>query len=231
MRILLIEDDNELADGLRRALTQAGHACDHLGCGRGVTAAVASTDYDALVMDLGLPDIDGLDLLAQLRREGCRVPVLLLTARDGVEDRIRGLDSGADDYLAKPFALGELEARLRALLRRGAVDSPFRSLGCLQFDSASREARIGEQVLDLTARELGLLELLMQQPGRIVSKQRLFDALYDWHADAALSVIEVHLSRLRRKLDSTRAGIVIRSLRGLGYRLELAPVASGKVGT
>ncbi len=220
MRILLIEDDVELANGLRRAFAQAGHVCDHLAQGHGAAAAVAVTAYDALVLDLGLPDVDGLDLLAQLRRDGLTAPVLLLTARDGVEDRIRGLDSGADDYLAKPFALGELEARLRALVRRGGSGTPLVQYGALAFDAAAREARVGTRRLELTARELALLGALMQQPGRVVSKQRLYDALYDWHADTGLSVIEVHISRVRRKLEAAHAGVGVRALRGLGYRLE-----------
>lgn len=222
MRILLIEDDTELAEALRRALSQSGHACDHLDRGQGASAAVRGNAYDVIVLDLGLPDIDGLELLTRLRREGLVVPVLVLTARDGIDDRIRGLDTGADDYLAKPFVLGELEARLRALVRRRAPGGPMSGLAQLVFDSSAREARVAERRLDLTARELALLDLLMQQPGRIVAKQRLFDALYDWHAEAGLSVIEVHLSRLRRKLDAAGAGVVIRALRGLGYRLESA---------
>jgi len=220
MRILLIEDDAALADGLVRALTRAGHACDHLARGLAAPSALASVSYDLVVLDLSLPDIDGLELLARLRQDGFSVPVLILTARDGVEDRIRGLDSGGDDYLAKPFALGELEARLRALARRQSSAPALRQFGALRLDTGTRELRVGDQPLELTARELALMEVLLQQPGRIVAKQRLFDAVYNWDHEASLSVIEVHISRLRRKLQAADADVGIRMLRGLGYRLE-----------
>ena len=162
MRILLIEDDAALADGLVRALTRAGHACDHLARGLAAPSALASVSYDLVVLDLSLPDIDGLDLLARLRQDGFTVPVLILTARDGVEDRIRGLDGGGDDYLAKPFALGELEARLRALARRQSTAPALRQLGALRLDTGTRELRVGDQPLELTARELALMEILLQ---------------------------------------------------------------------
>lgn len=223
MRILLIEDDQKLAEGLLRALAQDGHACDHLDRVAPVPTAFDTVDYDLAILDLGLPDGDGLELLAQLRRRGVDTPVLILTARDGVEDRIRGLDSGADDYLAKPFALGELEARVRALARRRGAAAQLRSIGRLVFDAGVRDVRLDDGTpLELTARELALVDMLMQQPGRVVSKQRLFDAIYNWDADANLSVIEVHLSRLRRKLNDAGAGVGIRMLRGLGYRIEAA---------
>jgi len=220
MRILLIEDDAALADGLVRALHGAGHLCDALPCGLSAPHALASAPYDVIVLDLSLPDIDGLDLLARLRHGGITVPVLILTARDGVEDRILGLDSGGDDYLAKPFALGELEARLRALSRRRADAPAQKQIGRLCMDGNRRELLVGTQPLDVTARELALMEVLMLQPGRIVTKQRLFDTLYSWDHEASLSVIEVHVSRLRRKLEQAGAGVGIRMLRGLGYRLE-----------
>ena len=146
--------------------------------------------------------------------------MLILTARDGVEDRILGLDRGGDDYLAKPFALGELEARLRALSRRRSDAPAQKRLGRLCFDSVRNEVQVDGQRIELTARELSLVEALMQHPGRTVTKQRLFDALYSWDHEANLSVIEVHVSRLRRKLEQARAGVGIRMLRGLGYRLE-----------
>lgn len=156
----------------------------------------------------------------RLRNDGVTLPVLILTARDGVEDRILGLDRGGDDYLAKPFALGELEARLRALSRRRSDAPAQKRLGRLCFDSIRNEVQVDGQRIELTARELSLVEALMQHPGRTVTKQRLFDALYSWDHEASLSVIEVHVSRLRRKLEQARAGVGIRMLRGLGYRLE-----------
>ncbi|HDS0947754.1 TPA: response regulator [Stenotrophomonas maltophilia] len=220
MRILLIEDDAALADGLVRALQGAGHLCDHLARGLHAATALSTTAYDVMVLDLSLPDVDGLDLLSRLRNQGITLPVLILTARDGVEDRILGLDRGGDDYLAKPFALGELEARLRALARRRADAPAQRQLGRLCLDSIRQEVQVAGERIELTARELALVEALMQQPGRTVTKQRLFDALYSWDHDANLSVIEVHVSRLRRKFEHANAGVGIRMLRGLGYRLE-----------
>jgi len=220
MRLLLIEDDAELANGLVHALAQSGHACEAAANGHAAMRACAVTPYDLVVLDLGLPDVDGHDLLRQLRERGLSAPVLILTARDDVRERIRGLDGGADDYLAKPFALGELEARIRALLRRGQPSGAHLGLGRLRFDAASRHASVGDAPLDLTARELAILELLLRRGGRVVGKQQLFDAIYSWDADANLSVIEVHVSRLRRKLEAASAGVVVRMLRGLGYRLE-----------
>jgi len=221
MRILLIEDDQKLGEGLTRALGQTGHACDHLTHGLPALAALATTPYELIVLDLGLPDIDGLELLAQFRREGITVPVIILSARDGLQDRIRGLDVGGDDYLAKPFALGELEARIRAVARRRSATAGSRIFGSLELDTATRSVTCHGLQLELTARELAVLELLFQQPGKVVSKQRLFEALYDWQASANQSAIEVHVSRLRRKLEGAGADVSIRMLRGLGYRLEL----------
>lgn len=220
MRLLLIEDDAELANGLVHALAQSGHACDAAANGQAALNACAVTAYDLVVLDLGLPDVDGQDLLRQLRERGLAAPVLILTARDDVHERIRGLDGGADDYLAKPFALGELEARVRALLRRSQPGGTQLAFGRLQFDTATRCASVDEIPIDLTARELAILELLLRRAGRVVGKQQLFDAIYTWEADANLSVIEVHVSRLRRKLEAVSAGVGVRMLRGLGYRLE-----------
>jgi len=220
MRILLIEDDAALAGGLVRALQGAGHLCDHLALGLLAPAALAAAPYDVMVLDLSLPDVDGLELLSRLRDQGITLPVLILTARDGVEDRILGLDRGGDDYLAKPFALGELEARLRALSRRRSDAPAQKRLGRLCLDSIRQEVQVDGQRIELTARELALVDALMQQPGRTVTKQRLFDTLYSWDHDANLSVIEVHVSRLRRKFEQAGAGVGIRMLRGLGYRLE-----------
>lgn len=222
MRILLIEDDQKLGESLVRALGQSGYACDHLLRGQPAAAALATTAYDLMVLDLGLPDIDGLELLAQLRRNGVSVPVIILSARDGLQDRILGLDVGGDDYLAKPFALSELEARIRALMRRTPATNGLRTFGTLELDAGTRSVTCGGLPLDLTARELALLETLMQQPGKVASKQRLFEAMYDWRSEINPSTIEVHVSRLRRKLEAAQADVGIRMLRGLGYRLERA---------
>lgn len=221
MRILLIEDDQSLGAGLANALAQSGHACDHLTHAHGVLAALATSPYELVILDLGLPDIDGLELLALMRRQGIELPVIILSARDGLQDRIRGLDHGGDDYLAKPFALGELEARIRALARRKPSVPGRVSFGGLELDPDARSVSWQGAALELTARELALMELLIQKSGKVVSKQRLFDALYDWNAKANPSAIEVHVSRLRRKLENAGADVGIRMLRGLGYRLEL----------
>jgi DNA-binding response OmpR family regulator len=221
MRILLIEDDQPLGEGLVHALGQSGHACDHLPSGHGALAALAANPYELVILDLGLPDMDGLELLAQMRHHDVTLPVIILSARDGLQDRIRGLDVGGDDYLAKPFALGELEARIRALARRQPAAPGRQVFGTLELDPAMRSVSCHDVVLDLTARELSVLELLIQQSGKVVPKQRFFDALYGWNAKANPTAIEVHVSRLRRKLEHVDACVGIRMLRGLGYRLEL----------
>lgn len=220
MRLLLIEDNVELANGLVQSLAQSGYVTDACHSGRaGLDAARLST-YQLAILDLGLPDLDGMEVLRRLRGSGFTSPVLILTARDELADRIDGLDAGGDDYLQKPFAIGELEARIRALLRRGTLASSTLHIGKLAFDASSREASIDGKPLNLTAREITVLHLLLQRPGRIVSKQQLVESMYDWASEANPAVIEVFVSRLRRKLDEAGAGVGIRVLRGLGYRLE-----------
>jgi len=220
MRLLLVEDDAELADGLKAALAQSGYATDVARTGRDALAACETTDYQLVILDLGLPDVDGIQVLGRMRRAGFTGPVVILTARDDLNDRVRGLDAGGDDYLAKPVAVAELEARIRALLRRGDPMSAQIVVGGVVFEPASRTVTINGQPLDLTARELAVFELLLRRHGRIVSKSVLFDSLYSWDHDANLSMIEVFVSRLRRKLSSSQAGVGIRVFRGLGYRLE-----------
>lgn len=221
MRLLLVEDDLELANGLMRALEQSNIAADVAHTAATALAACQTTPYQAIVMDLGLPDGDGLDLLRQLRREGIAAPVLILTARDELQDRVQGLDAGGDDYLVKPFALVELEARVRALLRRGHSLSPLLRFGSVELDMASKTATVEGQYLDLTAKELAVLEYLMQRSGRVAAKFQLAEAIYNWDQEANASMIEVFISRLRRKLSEAGANVGIRALRGLGYRLEL----------
>jgi DNA-binding response OmpR family regulator len=221
MRLLLIEDDLELANGLVHSLAQSGYATDAVHTGRAAVAACATTDFQLVILDLGLPDLDGVDVLRALRAQGLTSPILILTARDDLRDRIRGLDAGGDDYLAKPFAIGELEARIRALLRRGNPVGSTLRFGKLDFDPVSRQASVQAREIVLTAREVAVLEFLLRRSGRVVSKQQLFESLYDCNDEVNLSVIEVFVSRLRRKLDEAKAGLTIRVLRGLGYRLEL----------
>jgi len=220
MRLLLVEDDVELASALASALDQSGYAADVAHTGGGALAACGTITFQLIVLDLGLPDIDGIEVLRRLRRVGISTPVLILTARDELRDRVVGLDSGADDYLAKPFEVVELEARIRALLRRGDPAGATITLGALAFEPASRRLTVSGEHLDVTARELAVLEILLRREGRIVSKRQIFDSLYTWDNEASLSMVEVFISRLRRKLSRAHAGVGVRVFRGLGYRLE-----------
>jgi len=218
MRILIAEDDAILADGLTRSLRQAGYSVDCVGSGVEADAALTTSEFSLLILDIGLPRLSGLDVLKRLRARGSQTPVLLLTALDGVDDRVRGLDLGADDYLPKPFALAELEARARALLRRGASASPVLTHGPLSYDTIGKVAEANGQVLDLSARELSLLEALLLRPGRMVGKEQLIDQLCQWGEEVSSNAIEVYVHRLRRKLES--AGVRIVTVRGLGYCLD-----------
>lgn len=220
MRLLVIEDDLELANGLVNALAQSHHAAEAVHTGKDAVARCAMTRYDLVIVDLGLPDGDGVALVRRLRSQAMAAPILILTARDGLHDRIAGLDAGADDYLTKPFALGELEARIRALSRRGLSTNPRLSYGGIEFDPTSREVTVEGNAVAATARELAVLELLLRASGRIVSKERMIESLYTWDQEATSSMIEVFVSRLRRKLERANAGVEIRALRGLGYRLQ-----------
>src|SRR5437763_4496314 len=179
MRILIAEDDQVLADGLLRSLRASGAAVDHVASGTEAEAALlANNEFDLLILDLGLPKLHGLEVLRKLRARGSGLPVLILTAADAIEERVKALDLGADDYMAKPFALSELEARVRALTRRGMGGGPtVVRHGSLSFDQVGRIAHIGEQVIDLSARELGVLEVLLQRIGRLVSKEQLVNHL------------------------------------------------------
>ena len=219
MRILLAEDDAILADGLTRCLRQSGYAVDCAKTGTEADATLVAGEYDLVILDLGLPKLNGIEVLRRLRARGSKMPVLILTALDGVGDRVRGLDLGADDYLAKPFALTELEARVRALTRRGhaSATSVLRH-GELSYDQVGRVAELNGRPLDLSARETGLLEMLMQRAGRMVSKEQLVDHMCEWGEEVSTNAIEVYIHRLRRKLES--GGVKIVTVRGLGYSLE-----------
>ncbi|HEV7799446.1 MAG TPA: response regulator transcription factor [Burkholderiales bacterium] len=218
MRVLLIEDDSMLARGIRAALSHSGYDVEVAPTAESALRLARAAAFNIGILDLGLPDRDGLELLSDMRREGVPFPILILSARDGLNDRIRGLDTGADDYLVKPFALGELEARLRALLRRAEENTPWRQLGELRFDVDGKRALVGDEPVELTAREVSILEILISRARKVVSKQALFDAVFPHETDAAPNALEVHVSRLRHKLKP--AGVTIRSLRGLGYRIE-----------
>lgn len=219
MRLLLAEDDMVLRDGLTRSLRQAGYAVDSAKSGMDADHALAFQNYDLLILDLGLPKMDGLEVLRRLRAHDQTLPVLILTARDAVEDRVAGLDLGADDYLTKPFDLSELEARVRALVRRGqGAHSNVLRHGRLIFNIAGRRVYMDDQPLDLSARELGVLEVLMLKAGQVVSKELLAEKLCNWDEEIGPNAIEVYVHRLRKKLEP--AGIQIRTIRGLGYLLE-----------
>jgi len=222
MRVLIVEDDSILADGLCRSLTQSGYAVDNAAHGENADHMLAYQNYDLVILDLGLPKLSGFEVLKRLRQRGGHTPVLILTARDGVVDRIKGLDLGADDYLTKPFDLGELEARIRALIRRGqSGGSAQLGIGKLLLDTAGRRAAIGEQPLDLSARELAVLEILTLKAGRVVNKEQIVEGLCNWEDDIGDNAIEVYVHRLRKKLKT--CDIRIRTIRGLGYLLEKVP--------
>jgi two-component system OmpR family response regulator len=219
LRILLVEDDSILANTLVLALQQIGYVVDTVSDGISADSALVHDVYDLVILDLGLPYLDGTQVLKELRSRRSRVPVLILTARDSLDDRVGGLDLGADDYLVKPFDLPELEARIRVLIRRrhGAAD-PYIHCGRLCYDSAGKRVIVDGQRLDLSARDIGLLEILLLRTGRVVSKEHLAGRLYGWGDEVGDNAIEVAIHRLRRKLEP--AGITIRTIRGLGYLLD-----------
>lgn len=214
MRILLVEDDLLLGDGLHAGLGQAGFAVDWAKDGEEAELALAAQTYDAVVLDLGLPKVDGLTLLRRLRAGGNAVPVLILTARDTLQDRVGGLNVGADDYLIKPFALAELNARLMALLRRakGVVDPTVR-YGRVALDPVARRVTLDGRPIDLTAREFTTLQELLLNAGRVLSKSQIEDKLFGWGEEIESNVVEVYVHHLRRKLYPE----LIRTIRGAGY--------------
>jgi two-component system, OmpR family, response regulator len=220
MRILIAEDDQVLADGLMRALRSSGAAVDHVTDGALAEAALmTNTEFDLLILDLGLPKLHGLEVLKRLRGRDSKLQVLILTAADSVDQRVKGLDYGADDYMAKPFALEELEARVRALTRRTAgAASTLIKHGPLHYDQAGRVATMDGKMIDLSAREIGLLEILLARSGRLVSKEQLVERLCEWGDEVSNNAIEVYIHRLRKKIE--KGPVRIATVRGLGYCLE-----------
>ena len=216
MRILLAEDDALLGDGIRAGLMLAAYAVDWVRDGQMALHALADHSYDACILDLGLPGKDGLTVLAELRRRGDHTPVLVLTARDTREDKIAGLDHGADDYLTKPFDLGELQARIRALLRRaGGKAQPVLEHRGVSLDPASKRVSFNGQEVPLSGREYALLHALISQPGHIRSRNQLEESLYSWGDEAGSNTVEVYIHHLRKKFGAD----FIKTVRGLGYQL------------
>jgi two-component system OmpR family response regulator len=221
VRVLVVEDEVKMARAIRRGMEQEGYAVDTALDGDEGLHLVTENDYDAIVLDVMLPGVDGLEVCRRLRERGRWAPVLMLTARDTVPDRIEGLDAGADDYLVKPFAFGELLARLRALIRRGAVERPaVLQVGDLALDPAGHSVtRAGRQV-ELSAREFALLEFLMRHPGEVVSRTAILEHVWDYNYDGFSNVVDVYVGYLRRKLEQPFGRTLIRTVRGVGYALE-----------
>lgn len=219
LRLLVVEDDASLAAGIAGAMGMEGHVVQCVGTGEAALALIPSGSFGMVVLDVGLPGIDGFEVLRRLRASGHTLPVLVLTARDAVGDRVHGLDLGADDYMSKPFALPELAARVRALVRRGQAGSgPRTTHGPLELDQSARRAFLAGEPLELAAREWAVLQILLERVEKVVSKESFIDALTRWDEDLSANAIEVYISRLRAKLDP--AGIRIRTVRGFGYMLE-----------
>jgi two-component system response regulator QseB len=219
MRVLLVEDDRMIADGVRKGLRADGWAVDVVHDGPGALGAIESQPYDLMLLDLGLPGRDGLEVLRSLRAKGRVLPVLIMTARDAVSDRVKGLDAGADDYLVKPFDLDELGARMRALLRRqsGRSDSLVRC-GALTLDPATHQVTLEGAPVALSAREFALLEALLARPGAVLSKSQLEEKIYGWGEEIGSNTVEVYIHSLRKKLGPES----IRNVRGLGYMIAPA---------
>ncbi len=217
MRILITEDDSAISAAIAASL--GSHAVDRVADGAQADSALCNATYDLLILDLGLPALDGVQVLQRLRQRGSGLPVLVITAREGLSERVRVLDLGADDYLVKPFALAEFEARVRALLRRSANQgAPELRIGQLRLDLPGRRAWVGESALDLTAREFGLLEALAVRANRITNRGQLIEALCNWDQELTDNGLDIAVHRLRRKLHAS--GATVRTVRGLGYLLE-----------
>ena len=222
MRILLAEDNKTLSDWLEKALRHGGFAVDCMRDGVDTDHVLLTQNYDLVILDLGLPRMDGLDILRRLRRRGATVPVLVLTARGEIDSRVEGLNLGADDYLTKPFSLSELEARINAVIRRAqGAASPLQALGPLEYDSLARMFRVNGEVLVLRPKEHAVLEVLIARAGKAVAKSALHERIFELGETASVEAVEVYIHRLRKRLAGSGVGIV--TLRGLGYVLEREP--------
>ncbi len=223
MRILVVEDQPRLAMLLRRGLADEGHAIDLAGSGEDALDKITLARYDAIVLDIMLPGINGFEVCRELRRQQVTTPIVLLTARDAVDDRVTGLDAGADDYLVKPFALVELSARLRALARRPPqAHDTILQVGSLRLDPARRRVWLGDEVVELANKEFRILEYLLQNPNRVLTRAMITDRVWDYEFLNATNVIDVHISSLRRKLHDVPGGRLIETVRGAGYRIGSA---------
>ena len=221
MRVLVVEDDVKMAAAIRRGLRFEGIIVDLAEGGEQAIRQVGATEYDAVLLDVMLPDLDGFETCRRLRSQGIWVPILMLTARDAIEDRVRGLDAGADDYLTKPFSLAELTARLRALARRGPVERPtVLEVGDLQLDPATHEVFRGEDEIKLSAREFALLETFMRRPGQVLTQLQLLEAAWDLGYEHRSNVVEVYVRYLREKIDRPFGVKSLETVRGAGYRLR-----------
>lgn len=219
MRILLAEDDEVLSNGISKALRQCGYTVDHVACGAEADVALSTAPFDLAILDLGLPQMDGLQVLKRMRSHGKRFPVLIVTARDGLGDRVSGLDLGADDYMTKPFDLPELEARVRALIRRSNYGAESEIVyGPVKMDTVTRSITISGDAVEFSSRELAVFELLLQRPGRVVAKEQLLEHMYGFEEEVSHNAIEVLIHRLRKKIEPY--GLAVKTLRGLGYVLE-----------
>ncbi len=222
MRILLTEDDAALGEALRFKLTESGYAVDWVRDGTLADEALRGAIYDLLILDLGLPQLDGYDVLRRLRKHDGRLPVLILSGRESADAKVHGLDLGADDYLVKPFSLEELQARVRALLRRGKGSaSPEIVAADIHFDTVERAAYLQGRRLDLSTHETAVLEALLNRLGRVVSKEQLLEQLYDYDRDVGYNAIEVYVHRLRKKIQAS--GLAVRTVYGRGYALDVKP--------
>lgn len=221
MRLLIVEDEEELSSLMQANLHREGYAVDVAATAEDARAALATTRYDVVLLDIGLPDEDGLTILRDLRAAGDTTPVIAVTARDSVGDRVRGLNGGADDYLTKPFALEELVARIGAMLRRpgGALANRL-TLGRLAFDTPTREVTVGDQALVVPRRELAVLESLLRRTGKVVTRDALDRAVYAFGEETESNALEVHVSRLRKRLAEAGAGVAIHVVRGVGYLIK-----------
>ncbi|MBK8006709.1 MAG: response regulator transcription factor [Gemmatimonadetes bacterium] len=228
MRVLVVEDDPEVSDLLRRTISRAAGAVDLVATGADALRALRGTPYDAVVLDLGLPDMDGTEVCRRWRADGGRTPVLMLTARGALGDRVSGLDSGADDYLVKPFEVEELLARLRALLRRPDVPLPVvQRFEDVTLEPATRQVRRGDREIPLSSREFALLAFLMRAPGRVFSRAQLLEHVWDDHFDPIGNAVDVLVGRVRRKLDPDGRRPLIHTVRGAGYVLKGGTVGHG----